>query len=525
MLSAKRGRPLSGSLKKFKPRRRRALTIAGSVLAASLLPSALFQFVLYRQNLAVARENFAPAPSIKASDRVLVVSPHCDDETLGAGGTMAAARKLGAAVRVVFLTNGDGSRSTQMVAQAQEFEHEIKALAHPAGWRTLLSARRGPRSNQSNLFQNIATMRQREALRACQTLGVNGNNVTFLGYPDGGLRTMWEQNWSPSQPYFSRYTRTSQSPYTNSFTPHAKYSGAQVVADLEKIMRTYKPTVVLTTHPEDTHPDHWSAYSYTNAALEALRLSSDKPMAAMARRARLQTFLVHHGIWPAPHGYQPNAELAPPASLEKTGTHWMFEPLSVVNRDSKKAALECYASQLVWTPHYLRSFIRKNELFGQVPPTQMDSALSTQHSALLVQDASCDSLWRERWPAADILDIRAEVAESSLHLHVDLGRAPSPRVRYRIALHCTDGKSTRVFNIEARPAGNELEATMSLLDSTSAKPETIAGNFTTSGFAIDIPLEKLKVKSTSEAAMLISANTHAGRARLDQTATAILRLN
>jgi hypothetical protein len=81
----------------------------------------------------------------------------------------------------------------------------------------------------------------------------------------------------------------------------------------------------------------------------------------------LLTFLVHHGVWPAPHGYHPEAKLAPPADLLNVGTHWMETPLDEQSRVAKKAALERYVSQLAFTPHYLRGFLRRNELFGVVP--------------------------------------------------------------------------------------------------------------------------------------------------------------
>jgi LmbE family N-acetylglucosaminyl deacetylase len=525
-----RSRALSRCLSKFQSRRRRFAALCGSALAVAMLPTTVFQFVLYRQNLAMARETYPLTAPVQKHDRLLIISPHCDDETLGAGGTIAAARRSGAATRVVFLTNGDGSRSTQVYTEAREFEADLESWARPSTWSTLLAARGGsqnaarPKSGaRKNLFQRIAAMRQGEALRACEVLGVPEKSVTFLGYPDGGLRPMWETNWSPQKPYFSSYTKTSQSPYENSFTPRAKYCGAAVLSDLEKIIREFHPTVIVTTHPEDTHPDHWSAYSYTEAALEALRCDEDASTRAMARRARLRTFIVHHGVWPAPHGYLPDAELVPPASLKNSGTHWAQEPLSIRTRAAKKAALECYVSQLVFTPHYLRSFIRKNELFGTVPPTTINSKSKPQNSKLLLSDAPCDSLWRERWPAADVRSIEAEGdGNGVLALRVDLGRAPSPRVRYRLVLHELSEGSTLAFGIEARPQNGRLQATLSALGSGSST--ALRGRFTERGFQVGLPLSALQSTPLSNATLLVSANTHVGQARLDQTATATVHL-
>jgi hypothetical protein len=61
-------------------KRRRIWAAVGSTVAVTLLPSAVFQIVLYRQNLAAAHETFARFEPLQKRDRVLVISPHCDDE-------------------------------------------------------------------------------------------------------------------------------------------------------------------------------------------------------------------------------------------------------------------------------------------------------------------------------------------------------------------------------------------------------------------------------------------------------------
>src|ERR1043166_6341043 len=48
--------------------------------------------------------NIAP---ITSEDRLLILAPHEDDETLGAGGVIQQAVTARAAVRVVYLTYGD----------------------------------------------------------------------------------------------------------------------------------------------------------------------------------------------------------------------------------------------------------------------------------------------------------------------------------------------------------------------------------------------------------------------------------
>src|SRR4028119_1898095 len=127
-------------------RRRRRIIVTGAITACLVLPLGVSEFTLYRQNLAVARESFPQGPSLRETDRLLVLVPHCDDETLGVGSTIHAARARGIAVRVVFLTNGDGSRSTQIA-------EDVRRL-------------------RLNSFLQLARLRQREAVAALGELGV-----------------------------------------------------------------------------------------------------------------------------------------------------------------------------------------------------------------------------------------------------------------------------------------------------------------------------------------------------------------
>jgi LmbE family N-acetylglucosaminyl deacetylase len=85
-----------------------------------------------------------------------VVAPHPDDETLGCGGTLALLVRAGAAVHVVFVTDGRASHP-----------------AHP-----LFSPDR------------IAALRRGEARAAVGALGVVWDRVFFVDAPDGTLAAL-----------------------------------------------------------------------------------------------------------------------------------------------------------------------------------------------------------------------------------------------------------------------------------------------------------------------------------------------
>jgi LmbE family N-acetylglucosaminyl deacetylase len=94
---------------------------------------------------------------------MLIVSPHQDDETLGCGGLLATASRLGLRPRVAYLTDGSAS-------------HVGSASWPPA---------------------RLARARRREALDALAVLGVPAQDVCFLGWSDA-------DPFAPGQPGYAR---------------------------------------------------------------------------------------------------------------------------------------------------------------------------------------------------------------------------------------------------------------------------------------------------------------------------------
>ncbi len=93
------------------------------------------------------------------AERVTVIAPHMDDETIGCGGAIARHVKAGGTVSVVFLTDGRhaGSRKRESLPDEVRRREEIK----------------------------LVETRKQEAGRALGKLGVS--SVTFLDVEDGTL--------------------------------------------------------------------------------------------------------------------------------------------------------------------------------------------------------------------------------------------------------------------------------------------------------------------------------------------------
>lgn len=100
-------------------------------------------------------------------DRVLVLAPHPDDETLAAGDLIQAALAEGAALRIVFATDGDNNPWPQRWLERR--------------WRV------GPRERA-----RWGARRRSEALAALAALGVREveKQARFLGWPDQGLTAL-----------------------------------------------------------------------------------------------------------------------------------------------------------------------------------------------------------------------------------------------------------------------------------------------------------------------------------------------
>ena len=277
---------------------------------------------------------------------VLILAPHNDDEVLGVGGLIQRHLERDDPVTVVLMTNGDGQY-------------------------------RGPFRNRRRAVR-FGYHRQRETLRALDELGLDADQVVFLGYPDRGLARLWNRYWRSDQPYTSPQTGARRSPYANSLTPDALYCGSSVIRDLQHLMRAHRPRTIYLPHPNDFHPDHWSTEAFCRYALEGLKRQ---------RETRdwddvcLLTYVVHRGRWPLPRGRLFSAELQPPRSLTALDTDWLKVPLIEDEVRTKHRAILKHRTQVRYMRLYLESFARANELFGEVPRLQLTRRVHVADSA------------------------------------------------------------------------------------------------------------------------------------------------
>lgn len=288
-------------------------------------------WVRHCQNFAVLNRQFPDANFDFQNARVWILSPHPDDEVLGCGGLLKRCADQKTPVKIAFLTNGDGSRTTQIA-------HRLRGFPAP-----------------HDLF-SIAQTRQIEALSAARTLGLSEENLEFLGFPDGGNFALWNGDFSIQNPFTSPTTGKNRVEYPLSRRFGASYCRAQLVDLLRESLKEFAPTHVFTTPEIDTHLDHKIAF---RALFEALQ-SAD-----LKQKPQFWAFLIHYGIWPVPNGLHSQKRLAPPADLVSRFP-WRSLEVSQSQLRAKIAALQTQKTQLASTPRYLHAFARRNELFFRV---------------------------------------------------------------------------------------------------------------------------------------------------------------
>jgi LmbE family N-acetylglucosaminyl deacetylase len=287
-----------------------------------------------------------PALVLDGHSRLLVLAPHCDDETLGAGGLLQAALQRGVQVHVVVATAGDG----YLRATIAQFDQPVPTKED---------------------FVRMGEIRQQESLHALARLGVPTSTVSLLTYPERGLTAMWWRNWQSGQPYRSPFTGLNHNTYPNAFHPNAPFSGEAFLGDLRAILQAERPGLIVLPHPNDANIDHHTLSIFTLLAV-AMEEQADPTF-----RPELLGYLVHYGWYPQPLGLKMQDSLRPPRQLQSIGqwTNWW---LTEGEEATKLEAVREYSSQERVLRAYLDAFVRRNELFWEVPPIASLGITETQ---------------------------------------------------------------------------------------------------------------------------------------------------
>lgn len=277
---------------------------------------------------------------VNAAERLIVVAPHPDDETLGAGGLIQRVLERGGTVRVVLVTAGDGY---------------VEAVVHETG-------RPRPRPRD---YVAYGERRLREARRALHELGGDAVRAEhLLGFPDGGLEPLLTA-YTRAHPEQSATTGASRPPYPEAEHDDARYDGDDLRAALVRCVTDVQPTVIAFPDPLDRHPDHHATGAFTLLALRHLMRARNATVPA----PRLFAYLVHWPDWPPgwdarnPAALPIDAPLVLPLSLPARDLDRMALLLTDKELARKRDAVNRYTSQQEVMPALLAAFVRRTEPF------------------------------------------------------------------------------------------------------------------------------------------------------------------
>ena len=128
---------------------------------------------------------YSQGPNITSSDRVLIIAPHPDDETVASAGVIRYCIENNIPVYVMVVTNGGRS--------------------------------------------NLGLVRYHESLNGTGQLGLPHQNITFLDYPQK-IDSLFNENWDKNNPWNEDGTHNHDN---FAYHPNAQYTGVSVENDME----------------------------------------------------------------------------------------------------------------------------------------------------------------------------------------------------------------------------------------------------------------------------------------------------
>jgi len=244
---------------------------------------------------------------------------------------MQEALAIGARIKIVYLTNGDNNYFSVI--------KENKNL-----------------KETPNDFLSLGEQRMSEAKEATSVLDVSSSSLVFLGYPDNGLKYLFNANFLT--PYTHEASKLNYNPYSGTYRKAQLYTGINLFNDLKEIINQFQPTIIILPHSRDVNPDHQAAYHFVISALEGNE-----------KRIKLFGYLVHYSNYPPEKGLHLNQFLYPPRRLfSKEG--WVSLDLIDTEEKLKLEALYKNQSQLYYYPTggkiLLESLVGKNEIFEEL---------------------------------------------------------------------------------------------------------------------------------------------------------------
>ncbi len=274
------------------------------------------------------------------NERLLILAPHPDDESLSAAGLAHRVMAEGGSVRAVVVTAGDAY---------------VEALQHDLGRKNL----------RPTDFLKYGAERLEESRQAAKILGRGLVKLDLLGYSDGSIYSMLVSHWNSSNPDKSAFTGFSHIPYIEAEDKGQAQDGKALRHQLVKILEEMKPTLIAFPDVMENDSDHAGLGMFTLLAINDW-LGQTKNEAFSPR---LLAYLIHwQHDWPSgSNANKPldlsNQPLFLPDDLPLRGHLRTCFDLNVLERNLKHNIMEQYQTQQRAMGAFLMAFVRSNECF------------------------------------------------------------------------------------------------------------------------------------------------------------------
>jgi LmbE family N-acetylglucosaminyl deacetylase len=295
----------------------------------------------YDACLAQNVENFV----VGHGERLLVLAPHPDDETLSAAGLIQQVLAQGGSVRSVVVTSGDAY--VEAIEEATGKDHLGRAD-----------------------FIRYGEKRLDESRHAAHLLGKGFIHLDLLGYSDGSIYAMLVSHWLRSHPDRSEFTGFNHVPYREAEDRGIAQDGEDLRNELVAILSENKPTIVVFPDVMENDSDHAGLGMFALLAInDWLENAQPHPYPS---RLRLLAYLIHwQNDWPpGANADKPidssDVPLFLPADLPLRGHSRSCINLSKPEIKLKQQALELYQTQQRAMAPFLEAFVHTNECFTQL---------------------------------------------------------------------------------------------------------------------------------------------------------------
>ena len=139
-----------------------------------------------------ADDSTRPVPSVPFPKRVLIFSPHPDDDVISMGGTFIRLAHQGHDVHVAYETSGNVAVHDDVVLQHMDAAHQLGFGDRFDEVKKIVLSKKPGEPEPRKLLDLKAAIRRSEARGACRSFGLNDEtNVHFLNLPfyeSGGIK-------------------------------------------------------------------------------------------------------------------------------------------------------------------------------------------------------------------------------------------------------------------------------------------------------------------------------------------------